>query len=197
MTTSNDKHSISSATEAIKNLQLEEGRNPEALAALQQVLSAVQQVQTIISAGNLNGNLSPNVNNVSDNPISATSIGSASANLASPFSDDVVNSVRFGLNGCVSNVSPISQSPVTVINISNCTFNSTVTEASANSRKFNQQELKAGVDVENTVSNDVVITWIPFVEQVKKLGFSGSEVISLLKQFHGDCSLVLQKLYEQ
>src|SRR3990167_3452940 len=195
MTTSDDKHSISSATEAIKKLQLE--GNPEALAALQQVLSAVQQVQTIISAGNLNGNLSPNVNNVSDNPVSATSIGSASANLASPFSDDVVNSVRFGLTGCVSNVSPISQSPVTVINISNCTFNSTVTEASANSRKFNQQELKAGVDVENTVSNDVVITWIPFVEQVKKLGFSGSEVISLLKQFHGDCSLVLQKLYEQ
>src|SRR3990167_1066526 len=149
MTTSNDKHSISSATEAIKNLQLEGGRNLEALAALQQVLSAVQQVQTIISAGNLNGNLSPK-----------------------------------------------SQSPVTVINISNCTFNSTVTEASANSRKFNQQELKAAVDVENTVSNDVVITWIPFVEQVKKLGFSGSEVISLLKQFHGDCSLVLQKLYE-
>src|SRR3990167_4082074 len=181
MTTSNNKHSISSATEAIKKLQLE--GNPEVLAALQQVVSAVQQVQTIISAGNLNGNLSPNVNNVSDNPISATSIGSASANLASPFSDDVVNSVRFGLNGCVSNVSPISQSPVT--------------EASANSTKFNQQELKAAVDVENTVSNDVVITWIPFVEQVKKLGFSGSEVISLLKQFHGDCSLVLQKLYEQ
>ena len=111
MTTSNNKHSISSVTEAIKNLQLEGGKNPEVLAALQQVLSAVQQVQTIISAGNLNGNLSPNVNNVSDNPISATSIGSASANLASPFSDDVVNSVRFGLNGCVSNVSPISQSP--------------------------------------------------------------------------------------
>ena len=61
-----DKHSISSATEAIKNQQIEGGRNPEVLAALQQVLSAVQQVfsavqqvQTFISAGNLIGSLSP------------------------------------------------------------------------------------------------------------------------------------------
>ena len=54
-----DKHSISSATEAIKNQQIEGGRNPEVLAALQQVFSAVQQVQTFISAGNLIGSLSP------------------------------------------------------------------------------------------------------------------------------------------
>lgn len=198
MTSSNNTDPISSATEAIKKLQLEGGiKNTEVLAALQQVVSAVQQVQTIISAGNLNGNLSPNVNNVSDNPISATSIGSASANIASPGSDDVVNSIRFGLNGCVSNVSPISQSPVTVINISNCTFNSNVTEASATSAKFNQQEVEAGVSVRNSISNDIVTTWIPFVEQVKNLGFPASQVIALLRQYNGDCSLVLQKLYEQ
>lgn len=189
---------ISSVTEAISKLQLEGGaNNADVLAALQQVTSAVQQVQTIISAGNLNGNLSPNVNNVSDNPISATSIGSASANLASPGSDDVINSIRFGLNGCVSNVSPISQSPVTVINISNCTFNSTVTEASATSAKFNNQEVEAGVDVRNAVSNDIISVWVPFVEQMKKLGFAGNQTVALLRQYNGDCSLVLQKLYEQ
>lgn len=196
MTTSNITNSTS---EAMKHLQLGEGRNTEILVALQQVASAVQQVQSIISAGNLNGNLSPNVNNVSDNAISATSIGSASGNLASPVSDDVVNSIRFGLNGCVSNVSPISQSPVTVINISNCTFNSTTTEASATSTKFNQQELKAGVDVDNAISNNIHIVnkWIPFVEELKKLGFSGSQIIALLRKYNGDFSLVLQKLYEQ
>jgi hypothetical protein len=197
MTTSNITDPITSAIEGMKKLQGEGGRNGEVLAAWQQVASAVQQVQTIIAAGNLNGNLSPNVNNVSDNPISATSIGSASANLASPVSDDVVNSVRFGLSGCVSNVSPISQSPVTVINISGCTFNSTVTEAAVTRAKFNQQECEAGVDVQNSVSNDIVTTWIPFVEQLKKLGFSGSQVIALLRQYNGDCSLVLQTLYEQ
>jgi hypothetical protein len=197
MTTSNITDPITSAIEGMKKLQGEGGRNGEVLAAWQQVASAVQQVQTIIAAGNLNGNLSPNVNNVSDNPISATSIGSASTNLASPVSDDVVNSVRFGLNGCVSNVSPICQSPVTVINISDCTFNSTVTKAAVTRAKFNQQECEAGVDVQNSVSNDIVTTWIPFVEQLKKLGFSGSQVIALLRQYNGDCSLVLQTLYEQ
>ena len=197
MTTSNNSPSdpLTSAMEGMSKLQ---GiSNPEALAALQQVAAAVKQVQSIISAGNLNGNLSPNVNNVSDNPISATSIGSASANLASPASDDVVNSIRFGLNGCVSNVSPISQSPVTVINISGCTFNSNLTETALTRANLNLQDYDASVDVNNQVSNDIVSTWIPFVEQLKKVGFSGGQVISLLRQFNGDRSLVLQKLYEQ
>ncbi|MBL0342959.1 MAG: hypothetical protein IPP71_20070 [Bacteroidetes bacterium] len=66
MTTSNitANHPITSSMEVMSKLQ--GVSNPEVLEALQQVATAVKQVQSIISAGNLNGNLSPNVNNASD-----------------------------------------------------------------------------------------------------------------------------------
>ena len=40
------------------------------------------------------------------------------------------------------------------------------------------------------------MTGMPFIEQLKKVGFAPSAVMQLLKQFEGDTVAVLQHLYQ-
>lgn len=170
--------------------------NPEIVAALQQISTILQKVSVGISAGNLDGNMSPNVNTTSENTVTSTNIGQISGSVDSPGSNDVINNEKLTLNHCVFNTSAISNSPITVVVINNCTFNSNAVDTVLNRAKVNQQDFEAEVNVDNNISEANVSTWVPFIEQLKTVGFSPTTVISLLKQYKGDTTAVLHHIYQ-
>jgi hypothetical protein len=163
--------------------------------ALARVVQALQSVNTAV--GNQNGNLNPVVNTVSDNPITATSVGTANTNAASPVSDDVVNTV--GLQGCSSNISPVVESPITITTLNNCVFSSIVSNVGSVDTNSLQQNIVArasvGVQLEAKAK---MASWIKFLKQMRDAGFTDSlAVMELLYLHNGDFIAVMEALTAQ
>lgn len=176
--------SFNDAIGQIKNIHANV-TDPNTRTALEQVITIFTHVKNSpelqAALGNLNGG------NLSGNSLGSGNIGEASADVASPISDDVVNAV--GLEGHVTTINPMIQSPIIITTMNHCEVNSVNCTLERVKTNFTPQNIESNISAAN------IQTWIPFLLKMEEAGLSDTmTLISLLEKHDGSYAKVLAEI---